>query len=154
MLINFHCISSHAVMNYPRAASDPGPLRLDPVWHQTVPAFPKRAVVRPIPPFNTSTSTSQQVPRDTERSRIEIFRPYATHGAYFPAPVTHSTRQPRRRFCFVRIIMAPVDGIIWALQRWGRPSDNTIRCVKVTYWIAVIMGGIISTIITLAPFVN
>jgi hypothetical protein len=52
----------------------------------------------------------------------------------------------------MNIVMAPCDCVEWVLNKWGKPSKDCMNCVKVTYWIVLIVGGIVSTVMAIAPF--
>lgn len=58
----------------------------------------------------------------------------------------------KRRNIFMRMLMAPFDFMEWILQKWMKPSEDCMRCARLTYWIVLIVGGIITTVVALAPF--
>jgi hypothetical protein len=58
----------------------------------------------------------------------------------------------KNRSWFMNIVMAPCDCVEWVLNNWGKPSKDCMNCVKVTYWIVLIVGGIVSTVMAIAPF--
>ena len=53
----------------------------------------------------------------------------------------------------MNLLMAPCDFVEWVMNKWGSPSEDCMNCVKVTYWIVLIVGGIISTVMAVAPFI-
>jgi len=59
--------------------------------------------------------------------------------------------EPRRRNCLLRILMAPCDFVEGLIRKWWQPNEDCMRCVKVTYWIVLIVGGIISAVL---PFLK
>jgi hypothetical protein len=58
----------------------------------------------------------------------------------------------KKRHFFKRIIMAPFDFLDTSLKKWLKPTDDCMRCVRLTYWVVLIVGGIITTAIAIAPF--
>jgi len=52
----------------------------------------------------------------------------------------------------MNLLMAPCDFVEWVMNKCGSPSEDCMNCVKVTYWIVLIVGGIISTVLAVAPF--
>ena len=51
-----------------------------------------------------------------------------------------------------RIFMAPVDGIIWIMEKFCfKPSDECLQCVQMTYYVMLILGAIISAAVTILP---
>lgn len=139
-------------MNIPRAHSDPGVARLDPIWRQHAPPCPPvKAYVQPIPQLHNS--------RHHGAVRASMLGSTRSIGVNAPsinlsssAPEAEYEPKRKRRNWFTRIVMAPCDLLEWALKRWCAPSENCINCVKVTYWIVLIVAGIIGTVITIAPF--
>jgi hypothetical protein len=71
-----------------------------------------------------------------------------------PTPESAEERKSRRRDrCWLmNILMAPCDCVEWMVSKWGKPSKDCMNCVKVVYWIVLIVGGIISTVVAVAPF--
>jgi hypothetical protein len=89
-----------------------------------------------------------------------------------PAPMTQISRIPasisvqsgslghipksgkRQRHCLIKVIMAPCDALEWALHKCFSPDENCSRCLKVMYWMVLIVGGIVSTVTALGPHMN
>jgi hypothetical protein len=60
----------------------------------------------------------------------------------------------KKRNWFVRILMLPYDALEWLLRRWCSPNESCMDCVKVTYWIVLIIAAILGAIVTIAPFLK
>jgi hypothetical protein len=131
----------------PRAHSDPGAPRLDKVWKNKFPSLPKRAALNaiPIPPYNSRGPHSAL-------GRMGRYETRSMASPSIASPSTTST-PPKKRSWFKKIIMAPVDFAEWLVKKWGNPSDACMKWFRVIYWTVLIVGGIISAIVTLAPFV-
>jgi hypothetical protein len=111
----------------PRAHSDPGAPRIDPIWIQYHPRLPTdRVYAQHIPPFTCSHTQ-------------------------IPSPELPKS-EPKRRNWFMRILIAPCDCLEWAIKKLFSPTEGCMRCVKLTYWVVLIAGGIISAVVTIAPF--
>lgn len=132
--------------------------------------------IRVSPPPCSEKANSNPMMRDLEKglpfteplrmpNRAYIPATLSMHsaGVQFPSVYAESERSsstvpmlfespPKRRNFFTRMIMAPFDLLELLLKRWLRPSDDCLRCVRVTYWIVLIVGGIITTVIALLPF--
>lgn len=52
----------------------------------------------------------------------------------------------------MNILMTPVDAVEWVLKKWMSPSDDCMQFLRITYWTVLIVGGIISAVVTIAPF--
>jgi hypothetical protein len=125
-----------------KAHSDPGCQRQrDAIWRSEAPV-PRKGVVHPIPPFKSHQNRVYLMDRSVQHDGI-------SEGTTF------SVEMPSRRKSrswFMNILMAPVDLVEWVLKKWKSPSDNCMRFVRVTYWSVLIVGGIISAVVTIAPF--
>jgi len=105
----------------PKAKSEPAPRRRDSVWERPAPPLPG-------PKFN-----------------VRAIPPYQGCQGI------HSRRKKKGRLDWMKkVLTAPVDGIA-VLFRKCYPSDNCMRCVKCTYGIVLIIGGIVGVIVALAP---
>lgn len=60
--------------------------------------------------------------------------------------------EPRKRNCLVKCLMLPYDLLEGLIKKWWEPNENCMHCVKITYWMVLIVGGIISAIMTVVPF--
>lgn len=152
-------------MNIPYAYSDPGAPRLHPIWKQPLPPLPDKVYAQRIPSFHGSTIGRLNVPRYHGRTSRMPQMPSAGVGsdvAYLETrsvgvnvPSVALTGEPelerRRRNCLLRILMAPCDFMEWLIRKWWQPNEDCMRCVKITYWIVLIVGGIISAVV---PFLK
>lgn len=116
-------VQSHQTMVFiPKAKSDLGPVRRNPIWKTPAPPIPSRKIhMAAIPPY-------QQ-----------------------PPPVDLGPKKKGKFQGLRKFFTAPIDGIA-ALVRKCYPSDDCMRCVKCTYWIVLIIGGIVTAIVALKPF--
>jgi hypothetical protein len=125
-----------------RAQTDPGVCigRLDDVWRHHAPRFHplvtnylrREHTERPVPLLPLTQPSIETAP-ETRRER--------------------RARERSERNRFLKIIMAPVDLVEWVIEQWWNPSDSCMRCIRVTYWLVLIIGGIVSIVVALAPFV-
>jgi hypothetical protein len=140
------CLISHIFSlngQFMKAYSDPGPQRRrNTIWYSAAPV-PRKGVAQPIiPPFKSHQSRVYLTDRSMQHDR-------ASEGT------TLSVEMPSRRKSrswLMNILMAPVDLVECVLKKWKSPSDGCMRCVRVTYWTVLIVGGIISAVVTIAPF--
>jgi len=49
----------------------------------------------------------------------------------------------------MKIIMAPCDGVEWLISKWCSPSEECMRCMQVTYWTVLVVGGVIGIVATI-----
>jgi hypothetical protein len=122
----------------PRARSDPGPPEIHNEWPRS-PTYPQKVAIRKVPQINPL--------RDGQSPASEH-----SHSSSYSSSRTHSTRPHRKRTWFKRIIMAPIEALENLIKKRWTPSENTIICIRTTYYILVIVGAIISIITTLTPF--
>lgn len=77
----------------------------------------------------------------------------SAHPSHTSAPLEEEMGSKRKSRCrFMNIVMAPCDFVERIMKKWGNPSKDCINCIKVTYWIVLIVGGIVSTVMAIAPF--
>jgi hypothetical protein len=95
------------------------------------------------------------------------FRPYVRRGNAQPAPPSvidshrstasrgrsnkpHAEEQsPNCGATLLKILKTPLKFIKWGLRKWLSPSEDCMRCVNVTYWVVLIIGGILSAVVAL-----
>lgn len=153
-------------MNIPRAYSDPGAPRLHTIWKHPFPPLPDNAV-RPIPSYHGSTSghsnksryhgRTSRMPQVQSRGIGSDIACLETRsfGVNVPSGLSVELEPaPRRRNCLLRILMFPCDLLEALIRKWCEPNERCIHCLKVTYWIVLIVGGICSAILTLAPLLR
>ena len=153
-------------MNIRYAHSDPGAPRLHPIWKQPFPPLPDK-IVQPIPSYQGSTSGRSNMSRyhgRTCRMPQMQSRGIGSDVAYIetrsvgvnvPAVLSAELEpEPKRRNCCLRILMLPCDLIEALIKKWWQPNEECMHCVKVTYWIVLIVGGIISAIVAIVPFLK
>jgi hypothetical protein len=129
-------------MNAPKAYSDRGPQRgRDTIWYSAAPT-PRKGFAHPIPPFKSHQSSVYLMDRSIQHDGASE---RTTFSVEMPS-------QRNSRSWLMNILMAPVDLVEWVLKKWKAPSDDCMRCVRVTYWTVLIVGGIISIVVTIAPF--
>ena len=134
-------------MYIPRARSDPGAPRRDRIWKQRLPRLPTRAHVQPIPQFHGPRYQCPGTP-----SVGSAYIPHVQTRSVGVNALSIETQEKPRRSCFMRILMAPCDFLKWFLKKWCAPNENCMRCVNVTYWLVLILGGLISAAAALTPF--
>ena len=150
-------------MNIPRACSDPGVPRLHPIWKHPLSPLPDK-IARPIPSYHGSTSgrsnTSRYYGRTSGMSQMES-RGIGSDVAYLETrsfgvnvPAAELELEPRRRSCCIRILMLPCDLVEAVIKKWWQPNEECMHCVKVTYWLVLIFGGIISAVLSIIPFLK
>jgi len=105
----------------PKAKSEPAARRRDSVWKGPAPPLPH-------PKFNARGIPPYQGCRATDSGR----------------------KKKGMLDWMKKVLTAPVDGIA-ALVRKCYPSDGCMRCVKCTYWIVLIIGGIVGVIVAVSP---
>src|SRR5277367_1329614 len=142
----------------PYARSEPCQthLGLDPIWSA------------PLPPLPALADLSQN--RDATAPRVMLHKPGFASREYRLAPNGRrhnlhpqtvcqpsckegSRRSQRlRRPWWKKVFMAPVDGIIWLMDKFCfKPSDECLQCVQMTYFVVLILGAIISAVVTILP---
>jgi hypothetical protein len=141
----------------PAAYSEPVPVRIDPVWKHPSPMIRPRIS---IPAYHSRGTARSGDVRSDGGPRV----PGSVHGSVHPSvpPSSRSSPTPdspdegrnrRRNRCWLmNILMAPCDFVEWLVNKWGKPSNECMDCVKVTYWIVLIVGGIVTTVMAVAPF--
>jgi hypothetical protein len=81
---------------------------------------------------------------------LHIFIPPFTNPS--PSLASKSHNNHYNRTWFMKLLMIPYHCVEWMINQWGKLSKDCMDCVKVTYWIVLIVGGIVSTVMVLAPF--
>jgi len=106
----------------PKARSDPSPIRRDAIWKTPAPVVPSGKI------------------------DIAVIPPYQ-----HPPRIELAKKKKIKLRKLKKIFTAPVDGIA-AVVRKCYPSDDCLRCVKCTYWIVLIIGGLVGAIVAIKPF--
>ena len=156
---NHHRHHTTITMFLPRAFSEPIPIRIDPIWKQASPIIlPRAAHIPPYRPPRSHVLHSRSQPASTRPTHsLKSLHPSRV-GSTCPLEESQTAtpmegRSKRRDRCwFMNILMGPCDFVEWGLKKWGTPSRDCMNCVKVTYWIVLIVGGIVSTVMAVAPF--
>jgi hypothetical protein len=115
--------SSTTMVFIPKAKSDLGPIRRDAIWKTRAPAISLQNVEVPAIP------------------------PYQS-----PRSASGKSRKTKLGCWVKKVVMTPIESIT-TLIRKCYPSQDCMRCVKVTYWIVLTIGGIVGIVVALAPFV-
>jgi hypothetical protein len=148
-------------MPFPLAFSEPA----IPCANSWTDLEPHRKFRNPISPLNFCERSSLTPPAEL-RSRVPMRRPLVVirEGAQFSSVHGGSVsgdsasypsllgQPPKKRHLLKRILMAPFDFLDSLLKKWLKPTDDCMRCVRLTYWVVLIVGGIITTAIAIAPF--
>lgn len=59
--------------------------------------------------------------------------------------------EPRKRNCLIKCLMFPCDLLEALIKKWWQPNEQCVHCVKITYWMVLIVGGIISAVYPFLP---
>jgi len=143
-------------MLLPRAGSDPGAQRRDPIWREAYPPLPNQHTMKAsrIPAYGpqviydemSSPQLSPHLARQMEMRSIGV-------NTCDPGSIPYtSTPSPKRReSCLLTILLAPFRAIQWILKQWCAPSSDCMHCVTVTNWIVMTISGLASIIVTVSP---
>ena len=138
------------IMWIPRAFSEPVPVRIDPIWKQTSPIVIPRAHIPSYRP--RSRGVRSQACSARPMPSVHAGSTHLAGSQTSPTLEEGIGSKRKNRGWFMNIVMAPCDFVEWTLKKWGNPSKDCMNCVKVTYWIVLIVGGIVSTVMAIAPF--
>ena len=141
-------------MHFQRAHSDPGPVS-PPYTHKPLgqlPCPPPRAV-RPGQDFK---HVRPYVQRRTTFSHPAVGQPINSPTLESPTSRTITRpsavtpeRQECHGSCLLSILKAPLDFMRSVIKKWLSPSDDCMRCINITYWLVLIIGGIVSAFVAL-----
>ena len=172
-IISPHCYQLITVIKIwiPRVFSEPVPVHIDPIWKQLSPIILPQT---PLPAYHSwvprslngrlsskmamgsfhssdhgSAQGSIHSPMYSPPS-LHIFIPPFTNPS--PSLASKSHNNHYNRTWFMKLLMIPYHCVEWMINQWGKLSKDCMDCVKVTYWIVLIVGGIVSTVMVLAPF--
>jgi hypothetical protein len=105
----------------PIAKSDLGPIRRDPIRKTQAPPITSRKI------------------------HIAVIPPYQ-----HPPALELGKKRKNKLQMVKKMLTASIDGIA-ALVRKCYPSDDCLRCVNCTYWIVLIIGGVVTAIVAIRP---
>lgn len=152
-------------MDFRDTHSDPGAPRIHPIGKQRLPQFRHKShrIEKDIVDFNGSTRWNDSNISNSYQGRISLHHKEMKNvgvsagietrsvGVNAPSVVLLEKPKRKRRCCLMRFLMAPCDFLEWLIKKWWHPNEDCLRCVNVTYWVVVIVGGIISAVISIAP---
>lgn len=139
-------------MNIPRIHSDPGPSRLDSLWRQTSPRLPSKVYIQPIPQVPVSLRNHESRPNVPQVRSIGVSAQEQMRSIGINTELPRAPEVRKKRNWFMKVIMTPCDLLAWGLKKWCQPNENCINCIKVTYWLVLIVAGIIGAVVAIAPF--
>jgi hypothetical protein len=151
----------NSMYHRPYARSEPcqTPLRLDPVWSAPLPPLPALPESNQNHDTSLNTAPIAMLHKPGLASKRYRLDPNGRWQNLHPQPVCQPSRmegssrsQTPRRSWWKKVLMAPVDGIIWLVEKFCfKPSDECLQCVQMTYFVVLILGAIISAVVTVLP---
>ena len=58
---------------------------------------------------------------------------------------------PARRPLWLTIVLAPYLAIEYILKSWCSPSPECMRCVQISYWMVIMVSGMITLVLAMSP---
>jgi hypothetical protein len=141
-------------MNIPRAFSDPGPSRLTEVHSHALPHIPSKLYVQQTQTFAHPGPSASGLPAFTQviyTGTERIPHPTSRSARGSDPSIDSQSKSPRKRRSWImKILCAPSDFVKWVIKKWFAPSDECMRCVNITYWLVLIVGGMVSAVVALS----
>ena len=143
--MSFSSFLSNIAIMIPLARSDPGPARLDRIWtrhHREMRSMGDPNI------FSPSISSVHDIPQ----SQRQFFNIHINSETMGSPTIGAIGTPPKKRSLLMKILRAPLDFIERIIRKWKNPSEIWMKRIQVAYWIVLMICGIITTAIALAPF--
>jgi len=142
-------------MLLPRAHSDPGGQRHDSKW--TPVHSPESAAIQyplplrhPVEKFHHDRITPIyiQPPSSVVPPPNPQVVSYGVNTEVVGEPVVP---HPPKRPLWLTILLAPYLAIEYCLKSWCSPSPECMRCVQISYWMVIMISGILTLVVAMSP---
>ena len=143
-------------MFIPRAHSDPGGQRRESRWlpvHPPTPMTQVQPLLRyPQPSLQRHDLIMPHSLQSVTAINPQFQKPQMTSFGVNTEPVGEPViPHPERKPLCLRILLVPYTLIAWILTSWCSPSPECMRCVQISYWMVIMVSGIITLVLALSP---